>query len=170
MMKMSKVEVEFRGGRKEAMDTIDTSKAVNLKELKIPKSFEVYYPVEYSINKSIGMFADELSFKHKYKEKLLQDRKYKKVFEIENTVEPGMPDLLVIDQDDYAFFIELKYARNGIITFKKTQPPWYKRNYDIPIFITAYDDRTTDIHTFSVRYLLETTTGRTLKLQKVAKL
>ena len=134
------------------------------------KCIAVYYPVEYSIEKSIGIFVDELSFKHRLKEKLMKDKKYKKIFGIENTVEPGMPDLLVIDQEDYAFFIETKYAKNGVVTFKRTQLPWYKRNQNIPIFITVYDDRTTDIHTFSVRYLLETTTGKTLKLQKVPKI
>lgn len=134
------------------------------------KNLEVFYPVSYAIQKSIGTFADELAFKHKLMESLLKDKKYKKVFAIENSVEPGMPDLLIIEQDDRMFFIETKYAKNGIITFKRTQPGWYMRNSDLNIFISAYDDRTTDIHIVSAKQILAEIKGRTFKLLKGNKL
>ena len=138
--------------------------------MKIKKSLEVFYPVTYATQKSIGVFADELAFKHKLTASLLKDKKYKKVFAIENAVEPGMPDLLVIDQDDRVFFIETKYAKNGVITFKRTQPGWYMRNSDLNIFISAYDDRTTDIHVVCVKQILAEMKGRTFKLWKDEKL
>ena len=134
------------------------------------KSLEVFYPVTYATQKSIGVFADELAFKHKLMDSLLKDKKYKKVFAIENSVEPGMPDLLIIDQDDRVFFIETKYAKNGNITFKRTQPAWYMRNNDLNIFISAYDDRTTDIHVVCAKQILSELKGRTFKLWKSAKL
>ena len=134
------------------------------------KNLEVFYPVTYSTQKSIGVFADELSFKHKLMSSLLKDQRFKKVFAIENAVEPGMPDLLVIEQDDRMFFIETKYAKKGVITFKRTQPGWYRRNKDLNIFISAYDDRTNDIHVVCAAQILAEMKGRTFKLRKDVKL
>lgn len=134
------------------------------------KSLEVFYPVTYATQKSIGVFADETAFKHKLMASLLKDKRYKKVFMIENSVEPGMPDLLIIEQDDRVFFVETKYAENGVITFKRTQPGWYKRNSDLNIFISAYDDRTTDIHIVCAKQILAEMRGKTFKLRKDDKL
>jgi len=134
------------------------------------KNIEVYYPVEYSIQKSIGIFADELSFKSKLIQKLRQDKRFNKVFAIENSEEPGMPDLLVIEHDDRVFFIETKYAKSGTIKFKRTQPSWYIRHKDLNIFIVAYDDRTTDYHVISAKYILSEIKENKCKLQKVDKL
>ena len=130
------------------------------------KNIEVFYPVTYQTQKSIGVFADELSFKHKLMSSILKDKRFKKVFAIENSVEPGMPDLLVIEQDDRVFFIETKYAKNGVITFKKSQPSWYMRHSDLNIFISAYDDRTTDIHIVCAKQILAEMKGKTFKLWK----
>lgn len=134
------------------------------------KQVDVYFPVRYATEKSIGVFSDELSFKHKLMEKLLKDKKYRKVFGIENSVEPGMPDLLIIEQDDRVFFIETKYAKNGVITFKRTQPSWYIKHKDLPIFITAYDDRTSDLHIISAKEIIEGIRGKSFKLRKEEKL
>jgi len=134
------------------------------------KNIAVYYPVVYATQKSIGVFADELSFKRKLMVKLVKDKKYKKVLMIENTVEPGMPDLMIIDQDDRVFFIETKYAESGVITFKRTQPSWYIRNKDLSIFISAYDDRTSDIHIISASHLLAEIKDRKFRLRKDEKL
>lgn len=138
--------------------------------MKSKKTIEVFYPIDYATQKSIGIFADELSFKHKLMEQLIETKKYKKVFSIENSVEPGMPDLLIIDHDDRIFFIETKYAKNGVITFKRTQPIWYKRHKDLNIFISSYDDRTTDIHVVSAKHILEDLKGNRFKLRKDTKL
>ena len=122
---------------------------------------------EYEIFSSIGTFVDETAFKRQLmKEHLKGENPYKKVFEIENAMEPGMPDLLVISYDDTVVFVETKYAEKGIISFKKTQPPWYMRNKDLPIVIIAYNDLTKNIHVIDAIYLLKVMKGRKLKLRR----
>jgi hypothetical protein len=101
----------------------------------------------YDIVSSIGTFSDELAFKKAFLKIINSDKEnYKKAFAIENTVEPGMPDVITINKNNEVFFIETKYARKGVITFKRSQIPWYKRNSDLEIFILAYNDLTRSIH------------------------
>lgn len=119
----------------------------------------------YNVSSPIGTFADELSFKKKYIKILKEDdEKEYKVLEIENTVEPGMPDLLVLDDQDIAYFIEVKYARRGIITFKRSQIPWFKKHSDLRIYILAYNDKTKNVHYINVDVILRLSTGTTFKL------
>lgn len=101
----------------------------------------------YDVVKSIGTFSDEANFKKKFMTLIEKNpADYKTVFAIENSVEPGMPDLIVIDRKDRATFVEIKYAVKGIITFKRTQIPWYRRHSHLSILIVAYNDITTNIH------------------------
>lgn len=126
---------------------------------------------DYVVFPSIGIFADETAFKRQLmKEYLKEENQYKKVFEIENAMEPGMPDLLVISYDDIVVFVETKYAEEGIISFKKTQPPWYMRNKDLSIIIVAYNDLTKNIHVIDAIYLLKVMKGRKLKLRREEKI
>ena len=122
---------------------------------------------DYIIFPSIGTFVDETAFKHQLmKEYLKGENAYKKVFEIENAVEPGMTDLLVIDKDNTIIFVETKYAEKGVITFKKTQPPWYMRNITLPILIIAYNDLTKNMHSITAKHLLSKMKGRKFRLKK----
>ena len=78
----------------------------------------------YEVSSSLGTFVDENSFKKAYIKNMLSYASFKEGIEIENTVEPGMPDVLLIDEYDRSIFIETKYAVKGVIEFKKTQIPW----------------------------------------------
>ena len=119
----------------------------------------------YNVSSPIGTFADELSFKKKFIKILKEDdEKEYKVFEIENTVEPGMPDLLVLDDRDVAYFIEVKYARRGVITFKRSQIPWFKRHRELRIYIVAYNDKTKNVHYINIDVIFKFSTGTTFKL------
>lgn len=120
----------------------------------------------YSVVSEIGTFADESAFKKKFMS-IIKDnkKKYKCVLAIENSVEPGMPDLLIIDQKDKATFVEVKYAKRGVISFKKTQIPWYCRHKDLAIVILAYNDITRNIHVIDVEIILSGIWGTTYKLQ-----
>jgi len=123
----------------------------------------------YIVSKSMGIFADETEYKKKLSSSLLKGTNgfnaYKKVFSIENAEEPGMPDLLVLDIDDTARFIEVKYARKGVIKFKKTQLPWYKRHKDLNIVIVAYNDLTQNQHVIPAEYLLTNTKSTSFRLR-----
>ena len=120
----------------------------------------------YSVIESIGTFADESQFKKKYETILRKDKeRYKDVIEIENTVEPGMPDLIVIDHKDRSYFVEVKYARRGTITFKKTQIPWYRRHRHLNIIIVAYNDKTQNIHEIDSSVLLMKADSNSYKLE-----
>lgn len=121
----------------------------------------------YYVVKEIGTFSDEIPFKKKYMSIINKDKKrYKEVIAIENTVEPGMPDLLLIDSKDKASFIEVKYARKGIISFEKTQIPWYRRHSRLPIEIIAYNDITHNIHVINVIVVLSQVRGTKYKLER----
>lgn len=121
--------------------------------------------VFYSIVEELGTFADESAFKKKYMSIINDDKKrYREVLAIENTVEPGMPDLLVIDKKEKAIFVEVKYARNGVISFKKTQIPWYRRHCNLNIIILAYNDKTQNIHRIDSSIILMKAEGTKFKL------
>lgn len=124
----------------------------------------------YRTTASIGTFSDEAHFKKGFiKDLIVKDKDkdlYRTVLPIENTVEPGMPDLLLIDKEHKALFVELKYARRGVITFKKSQIPWYKRHLNLNIFIVAYNDKTKNIHIISADCLLSTIETTTYKLRE----
>ena len=121
----------------------------------------------YEVFPSIGTFADELSFKKKYV-KVLNNYtdKFKAILGIENIVEPGMPDLLAVTQEDEAYFIEVKYARKGVISFKRSQIPWYKKHRDLNIYILAYNDKTKNVHFICVDTILALGSGTTFKLKQ----
>ena len=122
--------------------------------------------VFYSVVEEIGTFADESAFKKKYMSIINDDKKrYKEVIAIENTVEPGMPDLIVIDNKDKATFVEVKYARRGVISFKKTQLPWYRRHRHLNIIILAYNDKTRNLHVIDTAVVLMKAQGTTYKLE-----
>ena len=119
----------------------------------------------YSVIEEIGTFADEAAFKKKYMWIIGDDKKrYKDVLAIENTVERGMPDLLIIDRKDKATVVEVKYARRGIITFKRTQIPWYRRHCNLNIIILAYNDKTQNIHRIDSSIILMKAEGTKFKL------
>ena len=123
----------------------------------------------YRVIETIGTFSDELPFKKKYVSILLGDKeRYKDIIEIENTVEPGMPDLIVIDKKDVSYFVETKYAKNGVITFKRTQIPWYRRHPHLNIIIVAYNDKTKNIHEMDVSVVLMKAEGKTYRLEHEA--
>ena len=121
----------------------------------------------YIVTQSIGTFADEAGFKRGFINDIKAKDKglYRSILAIENTVEPGMPDLLMIDNEHKAYFAEIKYARKGIITFKKTQIPWYKRHLNLHIFIAAYNDKTKNIHLITADCLLSNTENTSYKLK-----
>ena len=120
----------------------------------------------YTITKSIGIFADETAFKKKYMDLILKDKdRFKTVFAIENSVEPGMPDLIVIDVKDRSIFTEVKYSKKGIITFKRTQIPWYRRNKHLKIFIIAYNDLTKNVHYIAASTIISKAQGTTFRLE-----
>lgn len=122
--------------------------------------------VFYSIIEEIGTFVDESAFKKKYMSIINNDKKrYKEVIAIENTVEPGMPDLIVIDNKDKATFVEVKYARREVISFKKTQLPWYRRHRHLNIIILAYNDKTRNLHVIDATVVLMKAQGTTYKLE-----
>jgi hypothetical protein len=122
--------------------------------------------VFYSVIEEIGTFVDEPAFKKKYMSIINDDKKrYKEVIAIENTVEPGMPDLIVIDNKDKATFVEVKYARRGVISFKKTQLPWYRRHRHLNIIILAYNDKTRNLHVIDATVVLMKAQGTTYKLE-----
>lgn len=124
----------------------------------------------YKVFPSIGTFADELKFKKKYVNILTRDKgRFKAVLEIENSVEPGMPDLLVINQQDEAYLVEVKYARKGVITFKRSQIPWYKKYRDLNIYILAYNDKTKNVHYINVVAILALNSGTTFRLIEEVK-
>lgn len=123
--------------------------------------------VFYSVIEEIGTFADESAFKKKYMSIINSDKKrYKEVIAIENTVEPGMPDLLVIDNKDKATFVEVKYARKGVMSFKKTQIPWYRAHRHLNIIILAYNDETHNIHMIDSAVILTEARGTRYKLDR----
>jgi hypothetical protein len=116
---------------------------------------------------SLGTFADETAFKHKYMKLVLDDKeRYKTILAIENTVEPGMPDLIVVEKKGRSVFIEAKYARHGRITFTKTQIPWYRRHTNLPIFILAYNDKTENLHLINASCIIANADGLSFKLDK----
>lgn len=117
----------------------------------------------YTVIESIGTFADESQFKKKYMALVKQN--YKEVLAIENTVEPGMPDLIVVDTKDRSFFVEMKYARRGVITFKKSQIPWYKRHSHLNIIVVAYNDKTQNIHEIDATVITLKAQSVTFKLE-----
>lgn len=121
----------------------------------------------YSIAKSIGTFADESAFKKKFV-KIINDEseRYKTALEIENSVEPGMPDIILVDMKDRSSFIETKYARKGVITFKKSQIPWYRRHRNLNIIILAYNDKTTNVHVIDTEYILRSTDSVSFRLRE----
>lgn len=120
----------------------------------------------YSVVSEIGTFADESAFKKKFMSIISNNKKkYQCVLAIENSVEPGMPDLLLIDNKDKATFVEVKYAKRGVISFKKTQIPWYRRFQYLDIVVVAYNDITHNIHVIDVILLLSKAQGTTYKLE-----
>jgi len=77
-----------------------------------------------------------------------------------------MPDLLIVDSKDRAIFIEVKYARKGVITFKKTQLPWYKRHGNLCIGILAYNDLTENVHLINSKFILRMAESLSFRLAK----
>lgn len=120
----------------------------------------------YSVIKTIGSFSNELSYKNKWIEILSKHTKeYKAVLAIENAMEPGMPDLLLVDHKDRSVFVETKYAERGVISFKRTQLPWYKRNARLNIWILAYNDVTKNNHLIAASVILLDSQSRKYRLQ-----
>jgi hypothetical protein len=120
----------------------------------------------YSVTSPIGRFEDEAAFKKKFMSIIAsQQEDYKAVLAIENAVEPGMPDLLLIDIKDKSKFVELKYARGGVITFKKSQIPWYRRHKNLNIVVIAYNDKTKNIHTIDAKAILSDVNSVHFKLR-----
>ena len=119
----------------------------------------------YEVIKSGLLFADETAFKHKMM-KFMENKKdsIKTVLAIENTVEPGMPDLIVVDNKNRSSFIEVKYARKGVITFKRTQIPWYRRHQNLTILILAYNDVTRNIHLIDANCIIRLSDGVSFRL------
>ena len=121
----------------------------------------------YEVVKSIGTFADESGFKEAYMNIIKKDKeRFKTVIAIENSVEPGMPDLIVVDAFERSTFVETKYAKKGVITFKRTQIPWYMRNRNLPIFVVAYNDLTENVHIINATCVLAKANGLTVRLEK----
>jgi len=90
-----------------------------------------------------GPFTDEAAFKAavlKVWDKRSSD--YTR-FQIENEEkEPGMPDVLSISGLPYcpAHFTEFKITdAEGAVTFRKTQPLFYKRHSDLRIEVLVWD-------------------------------
>ena len=109
----------------------------------------------YRVVTSIGRFSDEAAFKNKYISIVRNDKdRFKEILAIENTVEPGMPDLILVDNKDRSYFVEVKYAKKGIISFKKTQIPWYRRHQHMNISVLAYNDLTQNIHVIDASVIL----------------
>jgi len=61
-------------------------------------------------------------------------------FQIENEEkEPGFPDVLIDIQERAPLYIEYKVSdKKGMIEFQKTQPLFYKRHPQMPIYVVAY--------------------------------
>ena len=108
----------------------------------------------YEVVGIAGICADEAMFKKRFM-KIIEDApdRYKSILAIENAVEPGMPDLILVDRRNRSVFIETKYARKGVITFKKTQIPWYRKHKNLPIIIMAYNDKTDNVHIINASYI-----------------
>lgn len=123
----------------------------------------------YDVISSLGVFVDENAFKKAYIKKMLSYDSFKDGIEIENAVEPGMPDVLLIDSYDRAIFLETKYAIKGTIEFKRTQIPWYKRHPQLNITFAAYNDITTNIHLFNLEGVYARLNGRKIKLDDEKK-
>lgn len=109
----------------------------------------------YFVMKSIGKFFDEQDFKYALIKLIRKNETCKEILQIENDVEPGMPDLLLIDQDDKSIFIETKYSTYRKISFKRTQIPWYMQHRKLKILIFAYNSMTTNIHCFTSEFLMK---------------
>lgn len=121
----------------------------------------------YKVIKSIGTFADESGFKKKYMDFIFKNPdRFKTVLAIENTVEPGMPDLIIVDKKSRSVFVEVKYARRGVITFKRTQIPWYRRHQNLYIVILAYNDKTKNIHMIDSSIVLLKAQNLCVKLEE----
>jgi len=119
----------------------------------------------YSVRKSMGVFTDERSVKNKIISCLKKEANFSDVFCIENSEEPGMPDLLLVGEEHKSIFVEIKYAVNGVIAFKRTQIPWYMKHRRLCIIILAYNDKTSNIHFMTSEYLLKNATSKFLKLE-----
>jgi hypothetical protein len=90
-----------------------------------------------------GPFKNEQEFKQAVIRAWRKNEPECTYFEIENEEkEPGMPDVLMVSPSMPAYFTEFKYAdKNGVITFKKSQPLFYRQHRDIIIQILAWDCR-----------------------------
>jgi hypothetical protein len=88
-----------------------------------------------------GPYKDEQGFKQDVIKSFRHNAPFSTVFEIENEEkEPGMPDLLSMERERPAFFTETKCAdKNGVITFQKTQPLFYRKHRKMRIQILAWD-------------------------------
>jgi len=120
----------------------------------------------YIVTKSFGTFSDESHFKKSLMKGFEESpENYKAVLAMENREETGMPDLLLVDSKHCASFIEVKYAKRGIITFERTQIPWYKRHTNLNIIIIAYNDKTKNTHTINAACILANTTNTSFRLR-----
>lgn len=91
-----------------------------------------------------GPFNDEAAFKAAVLKRWRGRDSTITRFEVENEEKaPGMPDCLSIMPDGKAFFTELKVSdKNGVITFERTQPLFYKQYGEkVGISILAWDKR-----------------------------
>lgn len=69
----------------------------------------------------------------------------------------GFPDLLAISKvSGVSKLFEYKVSdKDGVITFQKTQPPFYKRNPFLDITVVAYDVRFGEVIRFKVDSLFD---------------
>jgi hypothetical protein len=88
-----------------------------------------------------GPFKNEAAFKAAALKALSTFESRYTRFEIENEEkEPGMPDMLSVSRTRPAIFTEFKCSdKNGVITFQKTQPLFYRKHTDLYITILAWD-------------------------------
>ena len=56
--------------------------------------------------------------------------------ETEETVK-GFPDVLALNENSVAYFVEFKKARNGFIHFQNTQPAFYKAHPNMLISVVS---------------------------------
>jgi hypothetical protein len=89
-----------------------------------------------------GPFACETTFKAAALKRLRKGSPKITFFEIENSKEDGMPDIISMSNEYAATFIETKVSdSNGYITFQSTQPLFYKKHKNLIIHILAWDAR-----------------------------
>ena len=103
---------------------------------------------------------NEQRFKMQFIKKYLSGKK-KKAFCIETEeTYGGFPDVLLFENGfgvnpvTYPTLLEFKYAdKSGAITFKPTQPAFYKKYNWIPIYVVAFNGKSNKVHIFATYHL-----------------